>query len=191
MTLEILIEILEAGGISQPQRCAEELINRFHTFSGVLCAEPYQLERLVGERAAMLLKLTAAISSRRVTDGFAFGKRYTEARIKELLVALFRGLSLETLYMLSFDGADRLIGCEFVSEGTVNAASVLPRQLLDRAVKNRAASIAIAHNHPNGISVPSSDDLDFTKSVKMMLSNADIAFKAHYTVAGSECTAMI
>ncbi len=156
----------------------------------MLSADQFLLERLVGDRATMLLKLAAALSSRRVTDAFTLRERYAESSIKELLVALFRGFSVETLYLLSFDSEDRLIACDFISEGTVNAASVLPRQLLDKAVKNRAVSVAIAHNHPSGVSIPSAEDIDFTKTARAMLLNSDIKLRAHYTVAGSECSSI-
>ena len=182
-----LIELFSAAGFDRSEEIALTLLAKFHTIDGAMSADPAVLIELIGERAAVLLKLSAALASRRVYDSFKFGERHTDAETKELFLALFRGCSVETLYLLSIDAEDAVISCDLMSEGTINATSVLPRQLLERAVKNRAARVIIAHNHPAGITVPSGEDIAFTSTVRSVLSVVGIELSAHYIVAGSEC----
>ena len=184
---EVLKDIFVAAAIPSAEETAAELVSKFHTLDGVFSADNAQLVSMVGERVAMLVKIAAAISSRRVTDGFEFGKRYNETELKELLVALYRGCSVETIYLLSFDKGGRFIACDYICEGTVNAATLVPRQILERALKNRAAGVVFAHNHPAGIPTPSTEDFGFTSTVRAMLENVDVNLLAHYTVAGSSC----
>lgn len=190
ISARMLAELFDSAGFQNSQEMAETLLSRFHTIDGVLSADPDNLCATVGEGAAVLLKLSAALVSRRVYDGFALGKKHTEAEIKKLLVAMFRGCSVETLYLVSLDENGAALSCDLMSEGTINATSVLPRQLLDRAVKNRAASVIIAHNHPAGVATPSPDDASFTSTVRSVLGIAGIDLAAHYVVAGSVCAAV-
>ena len=138
----------------------------------------------------MLIKLSAALASRRVIDDFEYGVSYTEEEIKKFLVALFRGSSVETLYLISLGENGEVLSCDFISEGTVNAANILPRQIIEPAVRNRAAGVIIAHNHPAGFSWPSTDDVSFTSTVRNILGSAGISLVSHITVAGSECSTL-
>ena len=190
ISVRLLAELFDAAGFSDPQEMARTLLAKFHTVDGVTSADPDKLCALVGERAAALLKLSAALASRRVYDGFSFGEKHTEEEIKKLLVAIFRGCAVETLYLITIDENDAVVACDLMSEGTINATSVLPRQLLDRAIKNRAKKVILAHNHPAGVTTPSNDDLSFTKTVRSVLGVAGIDLAAHYVVAGSACASV-
>jgi len=185
-----LRELLLAGGIKNAEELARELILRFHSLDGVVSQDAKQLAALAGERAAMLIKLSAALASRRVIDDFEYGVSYTEEEIKKFLVALFRGSSVETLYLISLGENGEVLSCDFISEGTVNAANILPRQIIEPAVRNRAAGVIIAHNHPAGFSWPSTDDVSFTSTVRNILGSAGISLVSHITVAGSECSTL-
>ena len=185
ITHNLLSRLISSAGFKGAEETAEKLFRHFYTLDGILAADPETLAKCVGERAAVLVKLTAALISRRAYDKFAFGERHLPEEIKELLVALFRGRSVETLYLVSINENGAVTSCELVGEGTVNSASILPRKLLERAVKNRARSVVIAHNHPAGIETPSEEDVIFTSTVRSVLECAGIELAAHYVVAGS------
>ena len=59
--------------------------------------------------------------------------------------------------------------------------------LLDAAVRNRAKSVIIAHNHPAGRATPSSEDMAFTDAAEKLLCEIGIRLRAHYVVAGNQC----
>ena len=187
MTRYALKNLFAAASLPDAETAVDALYAKYHDLDGVLSADEYSLVNTIGERAAMLLKLSAALSSRRITEKFKIGSRYSQDSVRELLVALFRGVSVEMLYAVSFDSDDRLLSVDLVSEGTVNGSSTTPRRLADVAVKNRAASIIIAHNHPGGVATPSSLDFSFTATVREVLSSVGVPLTAHYTVAGNAC----
>ena len=187
MTRCVLKKLFEAAAIPDAEEKVDALYAKYYDLDGVLSADEYSLVNMVGERAAMLLKLSAALSSRRDTEKLRIGSRYDQDSVREHLVALFRGSSVELLYAVSFDAEDHLLSVDLVSEGTVNGSSTTPRRLADIAVKNRAASIIIAHNHPGGVAVPSDCDFGFTATVREVLASVGVTLTAHYTVAGNGC----
>lgn len=187
MIRKTLVKIFETASLPDAHKSAELLLARYHTLDGVLCADPMDLTHLIGERGAMLLKLVAATVYRRAEDNFKVGTRYDEAKIREHLVGFFCGSSVELLYLISLDQVDEILSVDLVGEGTVNSAGVASRKLLDVAVKNRAKSVIIAHNHPAGRATPSSEDMAFTDAVENLLREIGIRLRAHYIVAGNQC----
>lgn len=69
----------------------------------------------------------------------------------------------ENFVVLYLDARNKLIYKETVSIGSLNANLVHPREVFEPAVKNLAAQIVLAHNHPSGDPEPSEDDLTITK----------------------------
>lgn len=187
MTREVLKRLFEAAAFSDAEKMTEELFAKYHDLDGIISADPHALSGLIGERAAMLVKLAAALASRRDTEKLSVGDKCDPLALGEFLVALFRGSSVEIVYAVCLDRSDRVLAVELVGEGTVNSANITPRRLVDIAVKNRAVSVVIAHNHPSGRVDPSRQDLDFTDSLRAMLDSVGIRLVAHYTVAGSNC----
>ena len=187
MIRKTLENLLVAAALPDPHKSAELLLSRYHTLDGVFCADPSDLTDLVGERGAMIIKLTAATVCRRAEDNLMPGTRYSEVKMREHLVGFFCGSSVELLYLISLDDSDEILSVDLVGEGTVNSAGVAPRRLLDSAVKNRAKSVIIAHNHPAGRATPSSEDMAFTDAAENILGEIGIKLRAHYVVAGNQC----
>ena len=138
----------------------------------------------------VFIKLLFSLNSRRICDLFKFGKSYSEEALKRYLSALFLPLSTECLYLLSFDGAGRIISSDFISEGSVNALGIVPRRLLDAAVKRGARAVIIAHNHPSGYSVPSEDDREATARIREVFSSVGIDLINHYVVSSGGAAAI-
>lgn len=137
---------------------------------------------------AVHLKVIAALISRRTTDKFVSGGRYTEEEMASYFKALYLGRSVETVYACAFDSKERFITCELVTEGTVNTASVLPRKFLELAMKCKSKALVIAHNHPGGVAKPSIDDHSMTNTLSYALANAGVELRSHFIVAGTEFT---
>ena len=188
ITQNVLAELLSSAGFKNAEQTTESLLERYHTLDGILSADPEALVRQVGERVAVLIKLTGALVARRAYDNFTFGVRHSTKEIAELFVSLFRGRSVETLFLISIDENGVTRSCDLMSEGTVNATSILPRQILERAVKNSAKRVIVAHNHPGGVDTPSEEDVIFTSTLSGVLECAGIELTAHYVVAGSAIT---
>jgi DNA repair protein RadC len=69
----------------------------------------------------------------------------------------------ENFVALYLDARNKLIYKETISIGSLNASLVHPREVFEPAVRNLAAQIILAHNHPSGDPEPSEDDLEMTK----------------------------
>ena len=187
MTNPAFLRFLEVASIPSPENVAEQLFERFHTLDGVMSADVSDLVGLVGERTAMLIKLSAALMSRTALDLLRPGKTYTDAELEPILIDLYRGEAVEKVYVLSFDAEERLIAIDLVGEGTVNCANVIPRKVADAVFKRSAVTARVAHNHPAGVAIASKDDIGFTAGIIDILRGVGVELSAHYTVAGNFC----
>jgi len=73
---------------------------------------------------------------------------------------------VETVCLITLDGARRLINKHTISIGTLTSSLVHPREVFYPAIEDRAASIIIAHNHPSGMLIVSEKDIEVTKRIK-------------------------
>ena len=71
-----------------------------------------------------------------------------------------RGLERETFHALLLDGKHRLMREEMVSQGSLTASIVHPREVFRAAIREGAAALVVAHNHPSGDPSPSREDID-------------------------------
>lgn len=161
-------------------------INRkYPTLDGLMTKEIDVIEREceVPRRTATFVRLVSYLTSRRRTDFYKFGRTHTECETERFLRGLFFSRSNEALFMLAMDKRRRVLSCEFISEGTVNASEVTPRRLLEIALKSGCQEMILAHNHPGGRAQPSLDDVNSTAKIKLALEEAGIKLVSHYIVA--------
>jgi len=88
----------------------------------------------------------------------------------------------EIFACLFLDSRHRLIAFEPLFLGTVDRASVYPREVLRRSLELNAAALILAHNHPSGIAEPSSADIALTSSLRELLRQIDVALLDHLVV---------
>ena len=100
-------------------------------------------------------------------------------------------LKREHFYMLTLDGANRLINKHVISTGTLTASLVHPREVFVKAIEDRAASIIIAHNHPSGNLQPSQADSDVTERLKEAGELLGIALLDHLIVTADSYSSII
>jgi DNA repair protein RadC len=84
---------------------------------------------------------------------------------------------------LYLDNRHRVIACEEIFRGTIDGASVHPREVVKDALKHNAAAIIFYHNHPSGVCEPSRADQTITSRLKEALSVVDIRVLDHYVVS--------
>ncbi len=71
----------------------------------------------------------------------------------------------EVFYVLTLDTQSRVISCQEVTRGTLNASLVHPREVFRLAIAEGAAGIVVVHNHPSGDPTPSADDRTVTRQL--------------------------
>ena len=186
---DALIAELLSHVLKTPDKATERLIGRFGSFMAIAEAEPEEIrDALDGDVAtAVYLKLAVSLAARRETDKLTPGKKYTEEEIKKFFAAFFFGMSVETVAVMSFDGAGKVLAVDKAGEGTVNFSNVMPRKILEIVKRRKAKSVAIAHNHPGGYPMPSDDDFASSNMLAEMLLISGVQVFANYVVAGNEC----
>ncbi|HEU0196358.1 MAG TPA: DNA repair protein RadC [Nevskiaceae bacterium] len=101
-------------------------------------------------------------------------RRYLQAKLRDLPHEVFAGLFL--------DNRHRVIRYEELAHGTLNAASVYPREVVKRALALNAGAVIFAHNHPSGVAEPSHADRSLTDRLKQALGLVDISVLDHFVV---------
>jgi len=93
-------------------------------------------------------------------------------------------LSHEMFVVLFLDTRHRLIHYEELFRGTINGATVYPREVVKRALHHNASAVIIGHNHPSGVSEPSEADRSITLKLAKALSVVEIRLLDHVVVGG-------
>lgn len=88
----------------------------------------------------------------------------------------------EVFLCLFLDNQHKVIACEELFRGTIDGASVYPREVVKTALQHNAAALIMAHNHPSGISEPSQADRAITEKLKTALALIDIRVLDHFVV---------
>lgn len=151
---------------------AHELIDRFGSIAGVLDASVDELKKVkgVGEHTAVLLKLIPALGSRYMADRSHLGGIVrTVEEAGALLAPYFYGSRNEMTYILCLDSKGKLLGVRKVSEGSIYAADISIRRIVEEAMGLRAAKLYLAHNHISNLAFPSGADWQATDTIRAAL----------------------
>jgi DNA repair protein RadC len=105
---------------------------------------------------------------------------------KAFLSSHLRGYNYEVFACLFLDNQHRVIAWEELFRGTIDGASVYPREVAKRALYHHAAAVIFAHNHPSGVSEPSQADRQITDKLRQALSLFDIRVLDHFIIGDGE-----
>ena len=169
---------------------AHRLISTFGSLNGVFDATYERLLEVegVGESSALLLSTIPALC-RRYVEGSVSGKinlSEPEDAILYVVKKFYGNHKREIFYMLCLDGVGNLINCCKMSEGSAGTVVVDKRYVLETAIRNNADKVIFAHNHPNGVAVPSKNDLSLTSELGSLLNGLGIRVADHIIVAGGD-----
>lgn len=104
------------------------------------------------------------------------------------LTARLRDYTYEVFASLYLDNRHRVIAFEELFRGTIDGASVHPREVVKRALHHNAAAVILAHNHPSGVADPSRADQALTQRLKDALGLVDIRVLDHIVVGDGAVT---
>ena len=166
-----------------------KLVNDFRDVETILTVgfDRFAIDKYPQE-SAQILRLSAVIISRALSEFYRFGRKHTEMENARYLSALYLSAAVETVYMLIMDESGKITDLVYLGDGTVNASDIYPRKIAERAKARGAASVIIAHNHPSAGAKPSDDDIQVTHSLSQFLHQLGVKLDAHYVVAGRICT---
>lgn len=92
--------------------------------------------------------------------------------------------------LVYLDTRHRLIAVETLFRGTVNGATVYPREVVKRALAHNASAVILAHNHPSGVAEPSEADRRITLKLAKALALVETRLLDHLVIGGEHVTSM-
>jgi len=170
-------------------KIAHRMIKEFGSLSQLFEATPDQISNRcsVTERVAILVSLIPHLSKAYLTAKYDTKEPMSNSKlVGEYCISLFINTRHECFYIICLDTQRRLLRAELVHEGDIDSSVVYPRIVVEAALKNRAACVVLAHNHPGGIFLPSKSDMQVTKRLKSALETVDIELVDHVIVADNK-----
>ena len=172
---------------------ARALLVEFGSLRGLLTADAARLFRHRGIGPARYAELHAALelARRHHYQTLKAGPALTSPRLaRDFLLAELRDRDQEVFCCLYLDNRHRLTGFEALFTGTIDGATVHPREVVKRALACRAAAVILAHNHPSGVAEPSRADELITTRLRDALALVDIRVVDHLIIGEGACISL-
>lgn len=172
---------------------AHNLLDRFGSFSDVLEAGEKELCKVpgVGPQTARFLAALPEIDRYYLASRSRTRRRLSGTEdVLNYLVPMFRGARQERLLLIALDDRRRILRSVWVQEGDASNVDVDVRRIAAEAVSVGAAGVILAHNHPDGVVMPSREDMASTQAVQKALAVLHIALLDHIILTESEYISM-
>ena len=168
---------------------ARDLLTRYQGLRTLLELDLKELSKNPGIGATKYSQFQAALE---------LGRRYLESTLsrdvsltspgdtRNFLKARLRAYPHEVFACLFLDNRHRVICFEELFTGTIDGASVHPREVVRRALYHNAAALIFAHNHPSGVAEPSHSDRQITLRLKDALGLIDVRVLDHIVVGDAD-----
>jgi DNA repair protein RadC len=183
---ELLAVLLRTGTAGRSAlEVARVVLKSFGSLRKFIAADRQRFCSQPGLGPVRFAELQAAveISRRQLTESLQLGPSLVSPRAScNFLTAELRDLEHEVFCCLYLDKRHRLIHFEKLFRGTIDGASVHPREIVKLALQRNSAAVIVAHNHPSGIAEPSQADELITQRVKDALALVDIRLLDHIIV---------
>jgi DNA repair protein RadC len=164
---------------------ARDLLARFGSLRRLLRADRQEFcaVRGLGEAKYVQFQAVLEIARRHLAEALSGREALKDpAAVRRMLQARLRDREHETFAALFLDNQHRVIAFDELSQGTIDGASVYPREVIKAALKHGAAAVIFAHNHPSGVAEPSAADRTLTERLKSALAQVDIRVLDHFVV---------
>mgnify|MGYP001813492818 CR=1 FL=1 len=168
---------------------ARELLNEYGGLRPLLEAETDRFCAIHGMGIAKYVLLQAAleIGRRHLRETIQRGDALNNPEdTRRFVIASLRHYPHEVFACLFLDNRHRLIRYEEMFRGTIDGASVHPREVVKRALFHNASAVIFAHNHPSGVAEPSQADRRITERLREALTLVDIRVLDHLVVGDGD-----
>ena len=186
-----LIAILLGSGTrgSSALDVARDLLEKYGELPTLLSRDISEFASIHGIAGMKAVRLIAALEcSRRMRVAPFTSKQVvrTPGDVATYYIPLLRGAMRESFRVLLLNSANQVYRESIVSEGSLNASIVHPREVFRTAITDSAASVILMHNHPSGNTQPSREDMVVTEQLREVGRLVDIKVLDHVIIAG-EC----
>jgi DNA repair protein RadC len=165
-TIELLAILLSTGTKKLPvMDLAARILTHFGSLKRLISCSIEELMEIdgIGPAKAVQLKAALSLAHKAIQESHPASESIDSKEAYELVRYEFSSLKQEALFVVLKDVKGKLISVEKVSIGTLSEVLVHPREVFFPAVRHKASSLIIAHNHPSGDPTPSNADLEMTR----------------------------
>lgn len=193
-SVELLAIVLRHGNRQQSAyEIASAMLAHFGSVRGLLSASHERVCAVPGVGSARYAELQAAVElvRRHLEEALDRpGAFNTPHAASQFLRARLRDLPHEVFCCFYLDNRNRLICFEELFRGTLDGASVHPREVVRQALAHNAAALILAHNHPSGVAEPSHADEAITRRLRDALALVEVRLIDHLVVGDEQCTSL-
>lgn len=168
---------------------AHALMQKFGSLDEIFSASEQELMDVpgVGKNAATLIRLIPAMMRKsEISKVKDYKIIHNSHDAGTYLVPRFMNEKIEVLWMMCLDDKKQLILCQEMGRGVSYGVETNIRRLAETALRCKCTYVIVAHNHPNGIALPSREDDLFTRKLYEALRAIDIQLADHIIVTGKD-----
>lgn len=172
---------------------ARELLQGFQGLRPLLEADLKTFCSHHGLGPAKFVQLQAILemSRRHIMARLQTGDVLTSPELaQQYLVTQLRHQPHEVFACLFLNNQHQVLAFESLFRGTLDAASVYPREVVKRVLEHNAAAVIFAHNHPSGVAEPSRADTQITDRLKQALALIDVRVLDHFVIGNGETVSL-
>lgn len=191
---ELLAIFLRTGVVGcSAVELARRLLSEFGSLRALLEADLPSFSRHLGLGPAKYAQLQAVLemARRHLAERLKRDSALESPQaVRDYLKAMIRHEPHEVFGCLFLDAKHRVLAFEVLFHGSIDSASVYPRQVVKRALAHNAAALILTHNHPSGIAEPSQADQVLTRRLRDALALVDVRVLDHFIVGDGEPLSM-
>ena len=167
---------------------AKAILKRFKTLQGAFEAEPRELRKIagIGPKNLFGIKLIKAVADRYLEKKLIHKDAINDS--KALFDYLYHHIGdkrRELFKVIFLNSKNQVIAADTLSEGTLTASSVYPREVIQAALGHDAAALIFAHNHPSGDPKPSTEDIAITRQLVFACKVMSMVVHEHIIMGGN------
>jgi len=145
----------------------------------------------LGPAKYVQLQATLEIGKRHLMARLQQGDALTSPELaQQYLITQLRHHPHEVFACLFMNNQHQVLAFEPLFRGTIDAASVYPREVVKRALEHNAAAVIFAHNHPSGVAEPSRSDEYITEKLKQALALIEVRVLDHFIIGNGETVSL-
>lgn len=185
-----IISFILSNGISAEKSkiITERLYYKFYNLHNIVNASEKELIKIkgLGAKKSKLLKSVPKLLEYYLLSSLKLSASHFKKKdLTDYLIVKLGKLKFETFSIICLDINKRFISMEQIFRGTIDSATIYPRDLVEKSLSVGASYVIIVHNHPSGIANPSKEDLEITHALFKAFLTVNIKMIDHLIVAGN------
>ena len=179
-----------SSGISSSKGISivNKLYSRFSTLYDIVYADENDLLKIEGiniKKVKLLRSIPKLIEYYLLSSIRNNSIDFKRKELIEYLKTKIGGLKFESVVMICLDINRKIISIENIFRGTIDSATIYPRDLVEKALSLGSTYVILSHNHPSGVCNPSKEDISITEMIYKAFLMVNIKLVDHIVVTSN------